>query len=184
MKANTRMNKIMWPPHLHALSHIRANLLGPLPIVQTFCWLKQLKHLYHVLFFVSWICVSFEFDIFQAESHRQLTPPHAESEPFLSQQQQQENSVNKIQEAPVTNNRAKAGDTSNMATDVIGDILGPCGKWQLKAILLIYLTKVSLSGLNFKQNLNSPNFSLDSVKLVHGLCNFHCTSSVPTWILL
>lgn len=30
-------------------------------------------------------------------------------------------------------------------TDIVGEILGPCGKWQMKAIFLIYLTKIPSS---------------------------------------
>lgn len=83
-----------------------------------------------------------------------MQPPLAESEPFLSR----ENSTNNIEEctyvspSPSHSKKEETAtpthktETHKMASsDIIGDILGPCGKWQLKAIILIYLTKIPSS---------------------------------------
>lgn len=128
----------------------------------------------------------------------------AESEPFLSNAP----SLSDIQEytyvAPDSiGNHISKSETAEMTRpengtatfqekprpacrEIVGEVLGPCGKWQLKAIFLIYLTKIPSSWFMAcviftapapqhgefycapKQNLTiSPHNKTDWIKIAH-----------------
>lgn len=96
-----------------------------------------------------------------------MKPPLAEQEPFLPENPSlteieeytyittnnhisSNNNIEKFDEGSLTEEKINKKSTikkNKMAqkTDIVSEILGPCGKWQLKAIFLIYLTKIPSS---------------------------------------
>lgn len=94
-----------------------------------------------------------------------MKPPLAEFEPFLQRTPSQSDineftniiadnhiattdneKLNNSNSTPIVDDsNHKIHSRMSYKTDVIGDILGPIGKWQLKAIFLIYLTKIPSS---------------------------------------